>query len=156
MDNSKYYNQSLAYDFERFTERKPQSNEDNIIKMPKTAKRKKASKRNAASIVSVPAFSVLIGIILFASSFGHIFVRLQINEVDTKITNLKAEISAVEGEMTEYEVELERRMSFKNIDVMAMELGMQNREKDQVTYIRVNDKDSAVTKSGETVYSSNR
>ena len=49
MDNSRYYNDSLAYDFDMFLPKeKPQKAK--IVKMPQTAK-KKATRKAAATAV---------------------------------------------------------------------------------------------------------
>ncbi len=154
MDNSKYYNESLAYDFDMFLPaEKRERKEDNVIKMPKSATRKKSARRAATRRLSVSAFAVLASIFLLAALCGNIFFRIRINETDAKINQVKSELTTLYGEKTACEVELERKISYDNIEVQAAELGMQKMDKSQVRYIRVNDKDTAVTKSGETVYS---
>ena len=45
MDNLKYYNDSLAYDFEMFMPRPAQQqNKDNIVKLPQIGPRQRAKK----------------------------------------------------------------------------------------------------------------
>ena len=148
MDNLKYYNDSLAYDFEMFM---PHSAEpvrkDNIIKLPQTKQQKRAKAR-AVKRVSASAFAVMTAVFMLAAMCGNIFLRLQINEVNSKINDVKTEINELESQKTTLEVQLERVISYSNIELEAAEIGMQKMDKDQVTYIRVNDKNTAVTKDG--------
>ena len=151
MDNLKYYNDSLAYDFEMFM---PHSAEpvrrDNIVKLPQNRTR---AKKRAVKRVSASAFAVMASVFVLAAMCGNIFLRLQINEVNSKITDVKAEINTLESQKTALEVELERVISYSNIELEAAEIGMQKMDKNQVKYIRVNDKNTAVTKDGKIVES---
>ena len=153
MDNLKYYNDSLAYDFEMFM---PHSAEpvrkDNIIKLPQSKQQKKAKTR-AVKRVSASAFALMTAVFMLAAMCGNIFLRLQINEVNSNINTIKSEINELESEKTALEVELERVMSYSNIELEAAEIGMQKMDKTQVKYIRVNDKNTAVTKDGTIVES---
>ena len=153
MDNLKYYNDSLAYDFEMFMPRKAEPvRKDNIVKLPQTRVRTRA-KKHAVKSVSASAFAVMASVFILAAMCGNILLRLQINEVNSKINDVKSEINALESQKTALEVELERVISYSNIELEAAEIGMQKMDKSQVKYIRVNDKDTAVTKDGKTVES---
>ena len=151
MDNLKYYNDNLAYDFEMFM---PHSAEpvrkDNIIKLPETGKQKKAKTR-AVKRVSASAFAVMTAIFMLAAMCGNIFLRLKINEVNSNINDIKSEINELESQKTALEVEMERVVSYSNIELEAAEIGMQKMDKSQVKYIRVNDKNTAVTKDGTVI-----
>lgn len=156
MDNVKYYNDSLAYDFEMFmphtaVKEKP----DNIVRLPQTSTKQRAKRRAANKAVSVSAFAVLASVLMLAALCGNIFLRLQINEVDSKINSIKSEINTLESEKTSLEVKYERIVSYSNIEEEAKNLGMRKMEKSQVKYIHVNDKDTATTKNGKTVSSQN-
>lgn len=153
MDNVKYYNDSLAYDFEMFMP-KPQvrqQEKDNIIKLPGSQAKQRARRNVAARKLSVSAFAVMVSVIVLAALCGNIFLRLQINEVNSEINNMKSQINAVDSEKTSLEMELERRISYSNIELEATEMGMQKKDKSQVKYIRVNDTDTTVTEEGKTV-----
>ena len=150
MDNIKYYNDGLAYDFSMFAP-KPQDvsrNTDNIVVMPdrnkKYAKRKKAARKAVAS----PALLIMTAVIALTGLCGSIAMRLKINEVNTQIKDVKAQIAELDSEKTELEVEMQRRISFANLEGEATELGMKKPEKENVVYIRVNDKDAAKTADG--------
>lgn len=155
MDNLKYYNDSLAYDFEMFMPRSAEpARKDNIVKLPQSKSQIRAKKR-AVRRVSASTFAVMTTVFVLAAMCGNIFLRLQINEINSKINDVKSEISALESQKTSLEVELERVISYSNIELEAAEIGMQKMDKDQVKYIRVNDKNTAITKDGETVASNN-
>ncbi len=157
MNNIKYYNDSLAYDFEMFM---PRSNaaprirkDDNIVKLPKTEERLRSRRKRAARHLTASAFAVLTSIMILAALCGNIFLRLRINEVNSEISKIKSQIDAAKSERTSLGVQLEREISFSNIELEATELGMQKMDKSQVKYIRVNDKNTAVTKDGRTLTS---
>ena len=155
MDNLKYYNDSLAYDFEMFMPRSAEPvRKDNIVKLPQTKAQRRAKTR-AVKRVSASAFAVMTTVFVLAAMCGNIFLRLQINEVNSKINDIKSEINALESQKTSLEVEFERVISYSNIELEAAEIGMQKMDKNQVKYIRVNDKNTAITKDGETVSGSN-
>ena len=142
MDNLKYYNESLAYDFDMFMSRTEKNRKDNIIKMPNP--KAKARQHQAVKTMSVSVFAVMVTVVMLAALCGNIFLRLQINEVNNEINEVKAAINELDSQKTELAVELERRISYSNIELQATELGMTKRSKDQVKYIRVNDKNAAL------------
>ncbi|MBR6502650.1 MAG: hypothetical protein IKT42_04340 [Clostridia bacterium] len=156
MDNLKYYNDSLAYDFEMFMPRKAEEpvRKDNIVKLPRTKQQQRAKKR-ATKRLSTSAFAVMTTIFIIAVMCGTIFLRLEINEQNSLINDKKAAIKALDSQTVSLEVELERIISFSNIEVEAAEIGMKKMDKSQIKYIRVNDKNTAVTEGGETVVSNN-
>lgn len=155
VDNLKYYNDSLAYDFEMFMPRSVEPvRKDNIIKLPQTRGQKRAKAR-AVKRVSASAFAVMTATFMLAAMCGNIFLRLQINEVNAKTNDIKSEINELQSQKTALEVELERVISYSNIELEAAEIGMQKMDKDQVKYIRVNDKNTAVTKDGVVVETKN-
>lgn len=142
MNNLKYYNDSLAYDFERFMPRTEAENRDNIIKMP--SPKVKVRQKSAVKAMSVSAFAVMAAVFMLAALCGNIFLRLQINEVNNQINAMQTELNELDSERTSLEVEFERRISYSNIELQAAELGMTKRSKEQVKYIRVNDKNAAL------------
>lgn len=153
MNNLKYYNESLAYDFEMFAPKTvdtPKSR-DNIVVMPnKNAKRRQKS---ATKTVSAPALLIMTAVIVLAGLCGNIALRLQINEVNAEINDVRAAIAELDSEKTELEVEMQRRISYANLELEAMQLGMKKPEKENVVYIRVNDKDAAKTADGTLIVS---
>lgn len=154
MDNMKYYNDSLAYDFEMFMPRPVERERDNIIKMPEKKPVAKRAQRRALKAVSVSAFAVLSAFFMLAALCGNICLRLEINEMNDRINKMKTELNTLDSVKTELEVEFDRRISYSNIELAAAELGMTKRTKEQVRYIRVNDTDAARTENGELVKAS--
>ncbi len=150
MDNLKYYNDSLAYDFNMFMPaEKKQRSEDNIVRLPKGSKKSKAATKR----LSVSAFAVLTAVFVLAALCGNIFLRLQLNEVNSKINETKSKIEQLESEKTGLEVEFERRISYSNIELEATEMGMQKKDKSQVKYIRINEDNTACKNGGDAVVS---
>lgn len=157
MNNIKYYNDSLAYDFEMFMPRAKSVSprvDDNIVKLPQTQRKVRARKMAAARRLTASAFAVLTSVLILAALCGNIFLRLRINEVNSEINSVKSQIDSVKSEKTSLAVKIEREISFSNIELEATELGMQKMDKNQVKYIRVNEKNTAVTKDGKTLTSS--
>jgi cell division protein FtsL len=145
----------MAYDFEMFMPKSAEPvRKDNIVKLPET-KQQKRSKRRAVKKMSMSFFAVMVATFMLAAMCGNIYLRLQINEVNSEINKVKNDINEFKSEKTTLEVELERVISYSNIELEAAEIGMQKMDKNQVKYIRVNDKNTAVTKDGQVVTSEN-
>ena len=149
----KYYNDSLAYDFEMFMPKtaENQNTRDNIVVMPKTAERSKRRTRAAARSLTSPALLIMTAVFILAGLCGNIALRININEVNSEINGVKSAITELDSEKTSLEVEIQRRISYSNLELEATQLGMRKMEKSNVKYIRVNDKDKAVTADGKTV-----
>lgn len=154
MNNLKYYNDSLAYDFEMFMpkEAKRANNRDNIVVMPVNNAAAKKRKRTAAKRLSATATLVMCAVFILAGFCGNIALRLQINEVNSQINDVKSSIAQLDSEKTTLEVELQRRMSYENLELKATELGMIKPEKDSIVYIEINDKNAARIADGSFVY----
>ena len=88
---------------------------------------------------------------LLAAFCSNIALRLEINEVSAEIKNVKSQIAELDSEKTSLEVEMQRRISFSNLELEAVKLGMRKPTKDNITYIRVNDKNAAKISDGNFV-----
>ena len=150
MDNLKYYNESLAYDFNMFMPRQT-APKDNIVSMPESPKLRVAKRKAATRRLSVTASVIMVAIFVMSALCGNIMLRLKTNEVSSKINKIKSEINAIDSQITDLEVEFERRISYSNIELEAAEIGMQKMDKEQVHYIRVNEENSAVLRDGSRV-----
>ncbi|MBR7071540.1 MAG: hypothetical protein IKI29_05205 [Clostridia bacterium] len=146
MNNMKYYQGSLAYDYDLFMPKKEQP-ADNIIALKKVQPKKRT--RAAARPLNLTAFAVVTSFVIVAAMCGNIFLHLQINEVNTKINQVEAELKLLESEKTSLQVQLESKLSYTNVEREASELGMRKMNKEQVKYIRVNDADVALNANGE-------
>ncbi len=153
MNNLKYYNDSLAYDFEMFAPKTAERSKsrDNIVVMPDRASKKRT--RSAIKAVSAPAMLIMTAVLVLAGLCGNIALRLQINEVNSQINSVRAQIAEVDSEKTELEMEMQRKISYSNLELEAVQLGMKKPEKENVVYIRVNDKNAAQTADGTFVVS---
>lgn len=149
MNNLKYYNDSLAYDFDMFMPKTKQNNtRDNIVVMPKTAQKNKQRSRSAAKSLSPSVTALMCVVFVLAGLCGNIALRIQINEVNAQVNDMKAAIAELDSEKTSLEVELQRRISYANLELEATQLGMKKPSKEDVTYIRVNNKNAAKTADG--------
>lgn len=146
MDNSRYYNDSMAYDFDMFLPKeKPQKAK--IVKMPVAAK-KKAARQAARDAVAARVRSVVVVGFMLAVICGNIFLRVRITEINSQIGDIKTEITALESEQTRLNVALENRISYKNLEQEAVALGMKKTDKSQVVYIKTHDGNAARTADG--------
>lgn len=155
MNNTKYYNDSLAYDFELFM---PKTRQDEsraeIVRMPKQ-KTNKASRRRAKRQVSRTASIVMIGALLVSLICSGIALRVEISEVNTDTIKAKKELSALSGEETRLNMQLESLVSYKNIEEAAQAMGMRKMDKSQIVYIRVNDTNKAIDADGNILTADN-
>lgn len=154
MDNMKYYNDSLAYDFNLFMPKESKNKpEDNVIKMPKE-RIKNAQKQNAAhKRIPVSVAWILVAAFAVAAFCGNIFLRVKITEVNKEANAVNKQIDELDAQLTGLNVEFEKIVSYTNLETVAEELGMKKMDKNQVVYIRVNNKNEAITASGERMIS---
>ena len=147
MNNLKYYEDSLAYDFSLFapaeksapTERK---NRDNIITIPETQQRRAKRRREAASRLSGKVSAIVVTVFIIAMLGGSIFLRSQITE--HKIAKVNQQISLADSKLAGVSFELEQKLSYANLESAAQALGMRKMEKSQIVYIRTNQENKAV------------
>ncbi|MBO5852805.1 MAG: hypothetical protein J6Q74_03235 [Clostridia bacterium] len=153
MNNAKYYNDSLAYDFELFMPKTKHSPRAEIVKMPK--KTNKAARRAARSEVSKTTSIVLLGLFLVSMICASIAIRVEISEVNSQIVKEKSNLAALSGEETRIDMDFENLMSYKNIEAAAKAMGMRKMDKSQIIYIRVNDTNKAIDKNGNVLTAEN-
>lgn len=150
MDNVKYMNTTLAYDFEMFMP-KPKENtapRDNIIKMPKEQKVTSKRKSRAVNAVSSKVWFIVAAVFLLAVFCANIYMRIAINEVNSEIKQIQSEINELDSEYTKLSVDFNRIISYQNLEEESGKLGMRKMDKSQVVYIRVNDTNVARDSSG--------
>lgn len=149
MNNLKYYNDALAYDFKMFeTTAKKEANKDNIVKMPEERRKSNAKRKAYSSMLFSKFSSIVLVLMVLAMICSNIYLRSQISETTAKISAVKKEIVALDSEETRLNVEYEKIISYNNLEAQAAELGMKKKDKSQVVYIRVNDTDAAKTSDG--------
>ena len=68
MDNLKYYNDSLAYDYEMFMPKTAEKvNKDNIVKLPQSNPCNKERRKAAVRSISVSAFAIMASVFMLAA-----------------------------------------------------------------------------------------
>lgn len=155
MNNTKYYNDSLAYDFDLFMPKaKQEQSRAEIVRMPKQ-KTNKASRRRARRQVSKTTSIVMVGALLATLICANIAIRVEISEVNADTIKAKKELSALSGEETRLNMQLENMMSYKNIEEAAQAMGMRKMDKSQIVYIRVNDTNKAIDADGNILTADN-
>ena len=138
----RYYVESTAYDFDMFTEKSKRKS--NIVDFEKAKKKtsprsKQSSKSVKAHKVNMRLVSTFMVCLLFLGMFGmSIYLRGEINEISAEIARTEKQISQKESEYIAFEVEFDNRVSYKNLETAAAELGMQKAQKHQVNYIVTN------------------
>lgn len=148
MNNVKYYNDNLAYDFNLFlpSENKKAKTDSKVITV--RAQKKRGVKAAAGAVSGHVTKVVVIAFVLF-SLFAALYMRARITELSRDISNIKSELTVLETEKTRLYVELENKISYKNIEEAAQTLGMRKMDNSQVVYIRLNDENKAVNSKGE-------
>ena len=153
MNNSKYYNDSLAYDFEMFMPKKKEQKAE-IVKMP-SARAKRNVRKRASRRVSKTLSIILLGAFIVSVICANIALRVEISEVNSKILDSKSELAALSGEETRLDIKFESIISYTNLEEAAKAIGMKKMNKNQIVYIRVNDQNKAVDKDGNILTSEN-
>ena len=138
----RYYVESTAYDFDMFTEKSKRK--ANVVDFEKAKKKsqvrsKQSSNSAKAHKVNMRLVSTFMVCLLFLGMFGmSIYLRGEINEISAEIAKTEKQISQKESEYIALEVEFDNRVSYKNLETAAAELGMQKAQKHQVNYIVTN------------------
>lgn len=150
----RYYVESTAYDFDMFTEKPRRTS--NVVDFNKAkkknaeVKRKQSLKSKKAHKVNMRTVSAVMVSLLFVGMFGvNIYLRGEINEVSAEITKVEKQIAQKESEYTALEVAFDNRVSYKNLESAAAELGMQKAQKYQVNYIVTNGENRSEEIDGE-------
>lgn len=141
MNNLKYYNNNLAYDYELFLPREKREEQipttpaaEKIVNMPEMTGKAGALRRHRQA-VRQKLFAITATVLLVGLLCANIVMQVQVNETKSQINAAQTELDRLMSEETRLEMEMERLLSYKNIEQAAKELGMQKKEKSQVTYI---------------------
>lgn len=151
MNNLKYYEDSLAYDFSMFApaEKAAPSKKGKIIDIPEEQKKRAIRRKKAASGVSGKISIILVTLFIIGMLSGNIFLRSQISETEQKITKMENQISLAESKLASVNFKIEQKLSYNNLEEAAMALGMRKLSKSQIVYIRTNQENKAVLGEGE-------
>ncbi len=146
MNNLKYYEDSLAYDFSLFApaEKVANTQKGKIIDIPREQKKRAMRRRAAASSVSGKVTAILVTVFILAMLGGNIFLRSQITETEHNIAKINKQISLADSKLAAATFEMEQKINYTNLENAAKDLGMKKMDKTQIVYIRTNQEDKAV------------
>ncbi|MEG1886834.1 MAG: hypothetical protein RR177_01795 [Oscillospiraceae bacterium] len=145
MDNYKYYTSSLAHDYDMFMTSPKENNNKNadVIKYPSSKNKVKNQTKSASPRIS----AVLICALLLGMICANIYVRAEITSTKSEINGVKETISELASEEVRLQCDMERKISFQNLEESAAALGMQKKERSQIIYIKTNSE--SVAKNGK-------
>ncbi|MBQ0110680.1 MAG: hypothetical protein KBS41_01975 [Oscillospiraceae bacterium] len=147
MNNLKYYDDSLAYNFELFMP--AQKKEAEVISMPQKRKKTSSKSRTKSKKISPSVKRVAIVAVTVTALCLMLFLRSQEGETQSKIVEADKAIAKAKSEETRLNVALEKMYSYQNLEQKASSLGMSKPNKNQIVYIKCNTQNKAVTKNGE-------
>ena len=91
----------------------------------------------------------IVAVMILAAVCGSLYLRAEISSLKSQINSVNKEIVELESEVTRLNVEVERKISLTNLEQAARDLGMQKCEKNQVTYIKTSEFDTAANSDGK-------
>ncbi len=149
MDNLKYYDTSLAYNFELFMPAEKRKAE--VLPIPtvkRQAQRKVKTRTKAKSKVSPKLGLVAVTVLFLIMLCCNLVLRAQITATESKINDINKQIATMESEAIRINVALEKKLSYSNLEQEAYSLGMRKMDKSQVVYITTNEQNKAITSGG--------
>lgn len=147
MDNLKYYDTSLAYNFELFMPAEKKKAE--VLPMPTNKNHtKRRAKTKAKARPKTKLGLVAITALFLIMLCCNLVLRAQITATESKINDINKQIATMESEATRIGVALEKKLSYSNLEQEAYSLGMRKMDKSQVVYIKTNEQNKAITKGG--------
>ncbi len=154
MNNIKYFTGSIAYDYDMFMPAEKKN--DNVVEMPKRGeaearRRKKLAVNTKAMSLGRKLAAAAVTLFILGCLCLNIYLRVQISEVSSSISSLKTQIGELESESTRLSMEIDRRTSYKNLELAAEQLGMRKPMRDQIVYIRTNKTNTARLSDGSLV-----
>ena len=146
MNNLKYYEDGLAYDFSMFSpaEKISPSKRGKIIDIPEEQKKRAIRRKKAASGLSGKITAILATVFIIGMLSGNVFLRSQISETEDKINKIESQINLAESKLASVKFKMEQKLSYNNLEEAATALGMRKLSKNQIVYIRTNEDNKAV------------
>ena len=151
MNNLKYYEDGLAYDFSMFSpaEKVSPSKRGKIIDIPEEQKKRAIRRKKAASGLSGKITAILATVFIIGMLSGNVFLRSQISETEHKINKIESQINLAESKLASVKFKMEQKLSYNNLEEAATALGMRKLSKNQIVYIRTNEDNKAVLGEAE-------
>ncbi len=131
---------STAYDFDLFTEKEKRE----VVEIPTRParggrrSRKAAARRSGRSVLAIAA-AVSVFLLLMVA---QLHCQLQTSEVVAQINATEREIEALKSDNVRLQVELERKVSFENMEQSARAMGMQKISAAQREYVQLHGEDA--------------
>lgn len=132
----------------------PKKNTAAVKKKVTTKKNKKEEEKKAQKMLIIKTkFSIFVKCaVLFGIIFLILFRNSQINESFAKIQKLKSEITAIQKENDQIEINIQNSMNSNNLEQKAKDLlGMQKLTNKQIVYINIPKKDYVEYKAEEII-----
>lgn len=85
---------------------------------------------------------ILLGVAVLALALGLVLNQMALNEVSHKLASATSEYEKLVSQGEELEHEIEQKVNFSNIDVLAADRGMVKLEPYQIRYVDVDEADS--------------
>ena len=141
-----YYNSSAAYDFDLFLPKEKREAAP-IIAMPRKPQTKaKSQELSRGANVALRRFKIALTAITVAGlAFAMIYLRVEITDTDRELRRMQAQTELLAAEENRLLMELENKMSIRNVEVAAVGMGMQRAERGQITYVNVGQTDTQIT-----------
>lgn len=138
---SRYYVDSFAYDFDMFAPQPEKKSNVVEIHRKKNVSATRSPSGQPRRELSRKAPVIMMLVLMLGLIVGNIYLRVQVTEVTSQINSYNQKLERALSENTSLEMEMENRVSLKNLEQSAQALGMQKAERYQVRYIDVLDGD---------------
>lgn len=137
------YNQSSAYDINRYQPKKRQVKRPALVVSKPSAKEMRRRALVAMRLRFLAAAMVVVAVIV-----AMIYSRAILTEYNQKISAAEAALDVKKSESVRLNAELENKVSMKNIEEYAQqELGMTKVSKEQIVYVDMSEGDKVVVTS---------
>lgn len=138
------YNSANAYNFAAFEQREykrdynqPRAKITSI--QPKIKKEKVAKPQSAAAARFFARVKIIAGIgLVVGLSMLMIFMRVEVGQQEGELRRMRTEITALESEEIRLRMQYENLMNLQNLEIEAIQMGMQRANHSQRIYIRLN------------------
>ncbi len=151
MNNLRYYEDSIAYDFNMFAPAKKinTAKKAKIIDIPNEQKKRANRRKKAATGVSGKVSAIVVTVFILAMLGGNVLLRAQITETEQQIAKVEEQINVAESKLDAVNFQMGQKLSYSNLEQRATALGMRKMDKSQIVYIRTNQENKAVLGEGQ-------
>lgn len=145
------YSGQIAYDLSRFDKRKRVRDalEQEPVAVPRAialpeSRAKSAAGAQAKSLSSISHMAILSFVIAAILMFCIVLNYMRLNELSIEISSLQSEISELKSEAAVLKVRNEQNLNVKQLEELALGMGMARPSKDQITYIDLSKQDRGI------------